>query len=116
MNDSNLKPFQSGPDPRRNLEGRPVGSKSRSTIVRKWLEVETEEVNPITGNTEKLTQEDYITLQQIKNAKGKGEEFAGPAYKNLMDSAYGAPKQEIDSTVTGQIVLQVTDKDSKLGE
>lgn len=100
-NPDSLKPFEKGDDPRRNTEGRPVGSKNRATIAKKWLSLELEEVNPLTGEKEKLTLEDIITLRQLNEAKGKVRGvYAGAAYKNLMDSAYGAPKQETDTTVT----------------
>jgi hypothetical protein len=102
------KPGQSG-----NPAGKPLGSKNRSTIARKWLELLTKESNPLTGVTEELSQEDIITLAQIKKAK---EEADTAAYKALQDSAYGAPKQEIDTAITGNIVLNVTDQDLKLGE
>ena len=111
MNDENLKswkPGQSG-----NIAGKPVGSKNRSTIARKWLELMTKEANPLTGIAENLSYEDIITLAQIKKAK---EEQDTAAYKALQDSAYGAPKQEIDTAITGNIVLNVTDQDLKLGE
>jgi hypothetical protein len=102
------KPGQSG-----NPAGKPLGAKNRSTIARKWLELLTKESNPLTGATEELSQEDIITLAQIKKAK---DEADTAAYKALQDSAYGAPKQEIDTAITGNIVLNVTDQDLKLGE
>ena len=111
MNDENLKswkPGQSG-----NPAGKPLGAKNRSTIARKWLELMTKEANPLTGIAENLSYEDIITLAQIKKAK---EEQDTAAYKALQDSAYGAPKQEIDPAITGNIVLNVTDQDLKLGE
>ena len=81
-----------------NPNGRPKGSLNRSTIVKKWLEVLESAKNPITGDEEKMSQEDIITLALIKKAR-KGDT---QAYKALMDSGYGAPKQEtiIDAIVT----------------
>ena len=106
----NLKPFKQGFDERRNTEG---SGKRRSTIARKWLEVEVNEKNPLTGLAEKLSYEDIITLAQIKKAK---EDADTNAYKALQDSAYGAPKQEIDQTVTGHIAINIDNQDAKLGE
>ena len=103
-----FKPGQSG-----NPDGRPIGAKNRSTIAKKWLEVELNERNPLTGLAEKLSYEDIITLTQIKKAQYDEDTLA---YKALMDSAYGAPKQEIDQTVTGHIAINIDNQDAKLGE
>jgi hypothetical protein len=75
-----------------NREGREKGAKTRATIARKWLDVEIKAKNPLTGIEELLSQEDLITLAQIKAAR-QGE---AQAYKVLMDSRFGAPKQDID--------------------
>lgn len=75
-----------------NPNGRPKGSKNRSTIARKWLEVMQDAKNPITGELEKLSQEDLITLAMIHKAR-KGDVNA---YKQLMDSGFGLPKQTIE--------------------
>tara|TARA_B110000259_G_scaffold97429_1_gene112601 strand:- start:476 stop:700 length:225 start_codon:yes stop_codon:yes gene_type:complete len=53
-----------------------------------------EEVNPLTGIKELLSNEDIITLALINKAK-KGDVNA---YKALMDSAYGAVKQSVEIT------------------
>ena len=53
-----------------------------------------EEVNPLTGIKELLSNEDMITLALIHKAK-KGDVNA---YKALMDSAYGAVKQSLELT------------------
>lgn len=87
-----------------NKSGRPVGAKSRSTIVQKWLSVEMEDVNPLTKKKEKLSVEDIITLGQIKEAKENGTSMA---YKVLMDSAYGAVQQKVDLTTQGDTINPV---------
>lgn len=83
-----------------NPNGRPVGSKNRSTIAKKWLELNTNETNPITNQIENLSQEDIITLKQIEKAKDGNSN----AYKLLMDSTYGMPQQqtEVNATVTNK--------------
>ena len=43
-NEDNLIPFQKGQSG--NPKGRPVGSKNRSTIAKKWLEIEQKLKNP----------------------------------------------------------------------
>jgi hypothetical protein len=68
----------------RNPNGRPKGSKNRSTIARKWLETIQSAKNPITGEDEKLSQEDLMTLALLKKARNGDV----AAYKQLMDSGY----------------------------
>ncbi len=91
-NDENLIPATKGEV--RNPNGRPKGSKNRSTIVRYWLEVNQKLKNPITGEDETMSQEDLITLSIIKKARDGDVS----AYKALMDSGYGAPLQQIEQT------------------
>jgi hypothetical protein len=77
-----------------NPNGRPKGSKNRSTIARRWLEVNQNLKNPITGISETMSQEDLMTLALIKKAR----EGDVNAYKALMDSGYGAPIQQVEQT------------------
>jgi hypothetical protein len=92
----NLKPFAKGESG--NPNGRPKGSKNRSTIARQWLEVNQNLKNPLTGETETMSQEDLMTLALIKKAR----EGDVAAYKALMDSGYGAPVQQIEQTILEQ--------------
>ncbi len=91
-NEQNLIPFEKGKSG--NPKGRPVGSKNRSTIAKKWLSVEQDLKNPLTSLTEKMSQEDLMTLALIKKAR----EGDVQAYQKLLDSAYGAPVQQIEQT------------------
>jgi len=93
--EDHLIPFEKGKSG--NPAGRPKGSLNRSTIARKWLEVQEDAKNPITGSNEKMSQEDIMTLALIKKAR-KGDTTA---YAKLMDSAYGAPMQQTDVTSKG---------------
>jgi len=79
-----------------NPNGRPKGSKNRSTIAKYWLSIEQKEKNTLTGEQEQLSQEDLMTLALIKKAR----EGDVNAYKALMDSGYGAPVQQIEQTNT----------------
>ena len=90
-NPENLNPPWKEGDPSPNPSGRPKGTLNRSTIARKWLEAGEKFKNPITGVEEYLTQEDIMTLAQVKEAR-KGNTNA---YKALMDSAHGSPVQEV---------------------
>ena len=52
--------------------------------------------NPLTGESETMSQEDLMTLALIKKARDGDVN----AYKALMDSGYGAPQQTTESLVT----------------
>lgn len=96
------KPGESG-----NPNGRPKGSRNRSTIAKQWLEINEKAKNPVTGTEEVLSQEDLLTLAQIKKAR----EGDVNAYKALMDSAYGTPNQkmnvEMDADVDQKITVEI---------
>ena len=79
-----------------NPKGRPKGSKNRSTIAKYWLSIEQNLKNPLTGDTEEMSQEDLMTLALIKKAR----EGDVNAYKALMDSGYGAPVQQVEQKQT----------------
>ena len=81
-----------------NPNGRPKGSKNRSTIARQWLEVNQSLKNPLTGEQETMSQEDLMTLALIKKAR----EGDVNAYKALMDLGYGAPIQQVEQTIIEQ--------------
>ena len=75
-----------------NPNGRPKGSRNRSTIAKKWLETQEKIKNPISGVEEQLSEEDIMTLALIKKARSGDT----AAYRAVLDSAYGAPKQAIE--------------------
>ena len=79
-----------------NPNGRPKGSKNRSTIARHWLSIDQELKNPLTGLSETMSQEDLMTLALIKKARDGDV----TAYKALMDSGYGAPVQQVEQQQT----------------
>lgn len=105
--EDNLKPAwnkgESG-----NPAGRPKGSKNRSTIARRWLEVNQNLKNPLTGENETMSQEDLMTLALIKKAR----EGDVNAYKALMDSGYGAPVQQIEQTLLEQPLFPDVQEDN----
>lgn len=107
-NPENLRPAKKGEV--RNPNGRPKGSRNRSTIAREWLEVTQYITNPITGEKEKLEQQDIMTLGIIKKARDGDVN----AYKALMDSAYGQPLQQIQQEVSKideiEIVIREADE------
>ena len=90
-----------------NPTGRPKGSLNRKTVAREYLAFLQEEVNPLTGIKELLSNEDMITLALIHKAK-KGDVNA---YKALMDSAYGAVKQNVEITEAETPIFKQLDID-----
>lgn len=93
-NEENLKPFKKGEVS--NPNGRPKGSKNRSTIARQYLDLITKQKNGLTGEVEELSQEEMITLAMLVKAS-KGDVNA---YKAVMDSAFGQPKQTTDTNLS----------------
>jgi hypothetical protein len=80
--------------------GRPKGSRSRSTIVREWLEANYKKVNPITGQTETLQIQDHLVISLI----GKALKGDVPAFKELMDSGHGKIIDGLDVTSKGESI------------
>jgi capsid portal protein len=103
-NEHNLIPAKKGEV--RNPNGRPKGTRNRSTIVREWLEVQQSVKNPITGEQEVLEQQDIMTLALIKKAR----EGDVNAYRELMDSAHGKQTNQIEGSMqlTG-LQVQIVD-------
>jgi hypothetical protein len=83
-NGGTLNPQRKG-EPSKNRNGRPKGTLSRGTIVKRWLEASEQIKNPITGISERLTQYDIITLGLIKKARAGDVQ----AFRELMDSSFG---------------------------
>jgi hypothetical protein len=103
----NLKKFEKGESG--NPNGRPKGTRNRSTIARQWLEVNQNLKNPLTGESETMSQEDLMTLALIKKAR----EGDVSAYKALMDSGYGSPLQQVEQTIIEQPLFpDVSENDS----
>jgi hypothetical protein len=94
--EDNLTSWQKGESG--NPSGRPKGSLNRSTVAKKWLTTDQEYKNPLTQDLENLSQEDIMTLALINKAR-KGDVSA---YKALMDSGYGNPKDSVDLNTTGE--------------
>lgn len=106
-NEENLRYWQKGESG--NPNGRPKGSKNRSTIAKKWLQVIQEAKNPLTLESEELSQEDLITLALLKKAANGDVN----AYKALMDSGYGSPVQQVEQTILEQPLFPDVSKDNR---
>lgn len=109
----NLKPFQPGQSG--NPAGKPPGAKNRSTIARKVLEMKgllsKERMGSLKSKfpdiTDNMTVEEIMTIVMAEGAISGDDK----AYKAVMDSAYGAPKQEVENTgnVATVTVFQLPD-------
>jgi hypothetical protein len=107
-NEQNLKPgWKKGESG--NPKGYPVGKKNRSTVARYWMEVNQKLKNPLTGTEETMSQEDLMTLALIKKAR----EGDVSAYRELMNSGYGAPVQQIEQTQTNIDLSDLTTDEIK---
>ena len=77
----NLKPFKKGEVA--NPTGRPNGKRNRSTILKELLDMNDQELKMHQAQIEKAI--------ELKDTN---------AYKAVLDSAYGAPVQQIDNDIT----------------
>lgn len=95
-------PFSKEHQPKKN--GRPEGSKSRSTILKKWLLAELDIVNPITKDKQRGTVEDEVMLALVTKAR-RGDI---PAIKEILDTMYGklSDKTELSSADPIEIVIK----------
>ena len=106
-NGGTLNPSKKG-DPSPNPNGRPKGSRNRSTVIREFLEATMTEKNPITGKTEKLSIEQLMALSMIKQVLSKGNVHA---WNSIKDDAYGKAKESVE--LSGDIGGDLTEKLSK---
>lgn len=93
-NEQNLKPFKPGQSG--NPKGRKKGSKNRSTIAREMLAVVSDTTNPFDLSDRtiiQMTNEEKATAALLLKAINEGDV---QAYRAIMDSAYGTPKQTIE--------------------
>lgn len=105
------KPFEPGKSG--NPAGKPPGIKNRSTIARKVLEMRgllsDEKMDKLKEKFpdihDKMTVEEIMTVVMADNAIAGDDKH----YKALMDSAYGAPKQEVAATIDGSVRLLTVD-------
>lgn len=93
--------------------GRPLGVRNRSTVARKVLDmlimIPDETFTTLQANfpdiAQQVTIEEYITMQQAVIATKETN-----AYKAIMDSAYGAPKQEVAMKGNLELTKKITFK------
>jgi hypothetical protein len=104
-NNENLRPFQKGQSG--NPNGRPKGVPTAKTILERFMSIEQNATNELTGELENLSVAEQMHLAQIKKAK-EGDLFA---YKEIIDRLEGKSKQsiELDANVE-QNITRITVK------
>jgi hypothetical protein len=96
---ANLRPPVKGEV--RNPNGKPKGTLSAKTIIRKWLESQELIKNPLTQKNETVTILDSMTLALIAKAR-KGDVNA---FNALLDRVEGKPKQQTEIDLNGNVHL-----------
>src|SRR3990167_11324122 len=89
MAKEDLIPFKKGKDPRRNLKGRPEGSKGLTTLLREALEV--------IGEGQKDPYAELLVKKVMKMAIADGNEQMIKLCWNYLE---GLPKETVDMNVT----------------
>lgn len=84
-NPENIKSHEFKKGQSGNPSGHPKGQKNRSTILKKWIEVNSKFENPITEKEVQGTVEDRITLALINKALSGDVQ----AIKEINDTLYG---------------------------
>lgn len=87
------KGFESRPNDI-NKSGRPVGSKNRSTILKKWLKCKIKAKIPGTQKEKQVSLEDAVILALIKKAS-RGDVLA---IREIQDTLHGKMTEKIQST------------------
>jgi hypothetical protein len=94
-------------DPRINRAGRVPGSKNRSTILKKWIEINAKIENPETGELEAGTMEDRIALALLMKAR----EGDVQAIKEIFDTLYGKLTDKTEVKAEGiQVIFENASK------
>lgn len=74
-----------------NPSGRPAGTKNRKTIMNEILSIMSTEINPLTGNPEKMTQFQHMYISMVNRGKLGDTQ----AFNAAMDRVDGKPKQTL---------------------
>lgn len=94
--------------------GRPKGSigyKKRQELFDKWAVMESDVINPFTGIKERLTQDDIMVLNLIKEARNGRNNVA--AIKEYLDNRFGKQIDKLDANLTtSQINLTIEQKEA----
>lgn len=92
----NLRPAKKGEV--RNPKGKPKGTLNSKTILRRFLSLEENIRNPVTGSDEKMSVLEVLYLKQI--AKARNGDL--PSFKEVVDRFEGRAQQNVDVTSDGK--------------
>lgn len=79
----------------KNPKGRGKGSQNRGTIINRWMKAKSKGKNPVTGEDSNLSQQDWIVIAMIGQAR-KGNVKAA---EFLFDNKYGPMLRMADKPV-----------------
>jgi DNA polymerase III sliding clamp (beta) subunit (PCNA family) len=105
-NPKTLKPFKKGHDPRRNLNGRPKGTRSFKTIFIEAAKAVAESL--------KLGKEpDKIQIEIVKRGIAQALKGNYSFYKDILDRLYGQAKQIVETEEKKILVLTDEEDEEK---
>lgn len=85
-----------------NPNGRPKGTRNRSTVLKEFLEATLKTKNPITGLEETLTVEQRMALSMIAQVLTKGNV---QAWNSIKDDVYGNVKQKVETQNYTEVIV-----------
>ena len=95
----NLKPFKKGNDPRRNLEGRPKGSRSLTVVLREIIEADKGQLNG------KEVDGAVLLMATLYKKAIKDGDLA--SIREILDRLEGKPLQKTENTNDNHISIQL---------
>jgi len=98
MSKEDLIPFKKGQSG--NPNGRPKGSKNRSTILKEIAELRTKGIHPVTGEEVWMTNEYRMAIAVIEKVIQKGD---AQGLNMVLDSIYGKQKDTVDLNTTEEV-------------
>ena len=93
----------------RNPEGRPKGSYSLSTVIRKWLDMEHGDLKLPDGRVIRISKQDEAIRAQIKKAI---EEHDTYALKTVLEFAYGKAVQFVENKEVKEFSTEIEEKEA----
>ena len=102
---ANLKPpFRKGQSG--NPEGRPVGVRNRSTVLKELLATECDFINPLTLKKDRAELEKQLMIALV--AKGRRGDI--PAIKEILDTVYGK-QSNVNFNLNPEELQNLTDEE-----